>query len=89
MATKRDRTLPLGEGFFMSSLFSINFCKRQHMTDDENFPTAQMKILEAARKSLAELELRMNYKAKEFSEQEQIEFDARFHNAIRMRKWVE
>jgi hypothetical protein len=45
------------------------------MTDDENFPTAQMKILEAARKSLAELELRMNYKAKEFSEQEQIEFD--------------
>jgi len=33
--------------------------------------------------------LRMNYKAKEFSEQEQIEFDARFHNSIRMRKWVE
>ena len=33
------------------------------MTSDENFPAAQMKILEAARKSLAELELPMNYKA--------------------------
>ncbi len=59
------------------------------MTDDENFPTAQMKILEAARKTVAELELAMNYTAKGLSEQEQIEFDARFHNSIRMRKWVE
>ncbi len=59
------------------------------MTDGENFPTAQMKILEAARKTVAELELAMNYKAKGLSEQEQIEFDARFHNSIRMRKWVE
>lgn len=61
----------------------------QHMTDDENFPTVQMKILEAARKTVAELELRMNYKANGLSDQEQVEFDALFHNAIRMRKWVE
>jgi hypothetical protein len=59
------------------------------MTEDENFPSAQMKILEVARKTVAELELAMNYKAKGLSEQEQIEFDARFHNSIRMRKWVE
>lgn len=59
------------------------------MSDDENFPTAQMKILEAARKTVAELELAMNYKAKGLSDQEQVEFDALFHNAIRMRKWFE
>ena len=59
------------------------------MTDDENFPTDQMKILKAARKTLAELELRMNYKAKGLSEQQQDELDAKFHNAHRMRKWVE
>jgi hypothetical protein len=59
------------------------------MTDDENFPNAQMKILEAARKTVAELELAMNYKAKGLSDQEQVEFDALFHNATRMRKWVE
>ncbi len=34
------------------------------MTGDENLPAAQMKILEAARKSLVELELPVNYKAK-------------------------
>jgi hypothetical protein len=59
------------------------------MTDDENLPNAQMKILEAARKTVAELELAMNYKTKGLSDQEQVEFDALFHNAIRMRKWVE
>ena len=59
------------------------------MTEDENFPDAQMKILEAARKTVAELELAMNYKAEGLSYQEQVEFDALFHNTIRMRKWVE
>ena len=59
------------------------------MTDDENFPTAQMKILEAACKTVAELELAMNYKAKALSEKEQDELDTQFHNAMRMRKWVE
>ena len=59
------------------------------MTDDENFLTAQMKILDAARKTVAELELVMNYKAKGLSDQEQVEFDALFHNANRMRRWVE
>lgn len=59
------------------------------MTDDENFPNAQMKILEAARQTVAELELAMSYKAKGLSDQEQVEFDALFHNAHRMRKWVE
>ncbi len=59
------------------------------MTHDENLPTAHMKILEAARKTVAELELAMSYKAKGLSDQEQVEFDALFHNAVRMRKWVE
>ena len=59
------------------------------MIDDERFPTAQVRILEAARKAVAELELVMNYKAKGLSDQEQVEFDALFHNATRMRKWVE
>jgi hypothetical protein len=59
------------------------------MIDDERFTTAQVRILEAARKAVAELELVMNYKAKGLSDQEQVEFDALFHNATRMRKWVE
>jgi hypothetical protein len=59
------------------------------MTDDENSPGAQRKILETARKTVAELELAMDYKAKGLSDQEQVEFDALFHNAHRMRKWVE
>ena len=59
------------------------------MIDDKNYPSAQMKTLEEARKIISELELRMNYKAKALSEQSQIEFDALFHNAIRMRRWVE
>ena len=59
------------------------------MIEDENLPSAQMKIFEAARKTVAELELRMNYKAKGLSEQQQDELDAKFHNAHRMRKWVE
>jgi len=59
------------------------------MTDDENFPDAQRKILEAARKTVAELELAMNYKVKGLNDQEKVEFDALFHNAIRMRKWIE
>ena len=59
------------------------------MIDDERFPTTQMKTLEAARKAVAELELIMNYKAKGPSDQEQVDFEALFHNSIRMRKWVE
>lgn len=59
------------------------------MIDDGNFLTAQMRILEAARKTVMELELVMNYKAMGLSDQEQVEFDALFHNAIRMRKLVE
>ena len=59
------------------------------MTDDENFSDAQRKILEAARKTVAELELAMNYKVKGLNDQEKVEFDALFHKAIRMRKWIE
>lgn len=59
------------------------------MIDDGNFLTAQMRILEAARKTVTELELVMNYKAKGLSDQEKVEFDALFHKVIRMRKLVE
>jgi hypothetical protein len=59
------------------------------MIDDERFPTAQVRILEAARKAVAELELVMNYKAMGLSDTEQVAFDALFYNATRMRKWVE
>ena len=59
------------------------------MIDDERFPTAQVRTLEAARKAVAELELVMNYKAKGLRDQEQVEFNALFHNATRMHKWVE
>ena len=59
------------------------------MIEDENLTFAQQQHLKQVREKLAELEKRMNYKAQPLSEQEQERFDAKFHNAQRMRRWVE
>lgn len=58
------------------------------MNEDENLTFAQQH-LKQVRKRREELEKRMNYKAQPLSEEEQERFDAKFHNAIRMRAWVE
>ena len=59
------------------------------MNEDENLTFAQQQDLKQVREKLAELEKRMNYKAQPLSEEEQERFDAKFHNAQRMRRWVE
>ena len=59
------------------------------MNEDENLTVAQQQFLKQVREKVAELEKRMNYKAQPLSEEEQERFDAKFHNAIRMRRWVE
>jgi hypothetical protein len=59
------------------------------MKEDENFTFAQQQHLKQVRQRREELEKRMNYKAQPLSEEEQERFDAKFHNAIRMRAWVE
>jgi hypothetical protein len=59
------------------------------MNEDENLTFAQQKRLKQVRQKVEEFEKRMNYKAKPLSEEEQERFDAKFHNAIRMRRWVE
>ena len=45
--------------------------------------------LTQVRQRVAELEKRMNFKAKPLSEEEQNNLDAKFHNAARMRRWIE
>lgn len=59
------------------------------MIEDENLTVAQQQHLKQVIQKVAELERRMNYKAQPLSEKEQERFDAKFHNAIRMRRWVE
>jgi len=59
------------------------------MNEDENLTVAQQQHLKQVREKLAELEKRMNYKAQPLSEEEQERLDAKFHNAQRMRRWVE
>jgi hypothetical protein len=59
------------------------------MNEDENLTSAQQRHLEQVRQKVEEFEKRMNYKAQPLSEEEQERFDAKFHNAIRMRRWVE
>ena len=59
------------------------------MNEDENLTVAQQQFLKQVREKVAELEKRMNYKAQPLSEEEQERFDAKFHNAQRMRRWVE
>ena len=59
------------------------------MNQDENLNTAQQQHLKQVKQKVEELEKRMNYKAQPLSEEEQERFDAKFHNAQRMRRWVE
>ena len=63
--------------------------ERQTMNEDENLTVAQQQHLKQVRQKVAELEKLMNYKAQPLSEEEQERFDAKFHNAQRMRRWVE
>ena len=59
------------------------------MNEDENLTVAQQQFLNQVRQKIEEFEKRMNYKAQPLSEEEQERFDAKFHNAQRMRRWVE
>ena len=59
------------------------------MIEDENLTTAQQQHLKQVRQKVEELEKLMNYKAQPLSDEEQELLDAKFHNAHRMRKWVE
>ena len=59
------------------------------MIEDENLTVAQQQHLKQVRQKVEELEKLMNYKAQSLSEEEQELLDAKFHNAHRMRRWVE
>ena len=59
------------------------------MNEDKNLTLAQQQQLKQVRQKIEEFEKRMNYKAQPLSEDEQERLDAKFHNAIRMRRWVE
>jgi hypothetical protein len=59
------------------------------MIEDENLTVVQQQHLKQVRQKVADLEKRMNYKAQPLSEEEQERFDTKFHNALRMRRWVE
>ena len=59
------------------------------MNEDENLTVAQQQFLKQVREKVAELEKRMNYKAQPLSVEAQERLDAKFHNAQRMRRWVE
>jgi hypothetical protein len=59
------------------------------MIEGENLTVAQQQHLKQVRQKREELEREMNYKAQPLSEEEQERLDAKFHNAVRMRRWVE
>ena len=59
------------------------------MNEDKNLTFAQQQQLKQVRQKVEEFEKRMNYKAQPLSEEEQVRLDAKFHNAVRMRRWVE
>ena len=59
------------------------------MIEGENLTVAQQQHLKQVRQKVEELEKLMNYKAQPLSEEEQERFDAKFHNSVRMRRWVE
>ena len=59
------------------------------MIEDENLTVTQQQHLKQVMEKVAELEKRMNYKAQPLSEEAQVRLDAKFHNAQRMRRWVE
>jgi len=59
------------------------------MIEYENLTFAQHRYLKQVRQKIEEFEKRMNYKAQPLSEEDQDLLDAKFHNAVRMRKWIE
>ena len=59
------------------------------MIEDENLTIAQQQHLNQVRQKREELEKRMNFEAQPLSDEEQERFDAKFHNVIQMRRWVE
>ncbi len=59
------------------------------MTDDINLTSVQKEFLSAICEKVAEFEARMNFTAKTLTEEQQELLEAKFHNANRMRKWVE
>jgi predicted CopG family antitoxin len=59
------------------------------MTGDKSFSDVQKELLISIESKVAELEERMNYKAKPLNEEQQELLDAKIFNAIRMRKWVD
>ena len=59
------------------------------MIEDENLTVTQQQHLKQVRQKVEELEKRMNYTAQPLSEEDQDRLDAKFHNALRMRRWVE
>ena len=59
------------------------------MIEDENLTVTQHQHLKQVRQKVEEFEKRMNYTAQPLSEEDQDRLDAKFHNALRMRRWVE
>ena len=59
------------------------------MIEDENLTVTQQQHLKQVRQKIEEFEKRMNYTAQPLSEEDQDRLDAKFHNALRMRRWVE
>ena len=59
------------------------------MIENENLTFAQQQHLKQVRQKVEEFEKRMNYKAQPLSEKEQERFETKFHNSVRMRRWVE
>jgi hypothetical protein len=59
------------------------------MIEDENLTFTQQLHLKQLRQKVEEFEKRMNYKAQPLSREEQERLDAKFYNALRMRRWVE
>ncbi len=59
------------------------------MTDDINLTAVKKEFLSSICEKVAEFEARMNYTAKPLTEEQQELLEAKFHNANRMRRWVE
>jgi len=59
------------------------------MIEDENLTITQQQHLKLVRQKVEEFEKWMNYTAQPLSEEDQDRLDAKFHNALRMRRWVE
>jgi hypothetical protein len=59
------------------------------MNEDEDLTFSQQQKLKQVMQKVAELEKRMNYKVQPLSKEQKEQLDAKFHNALRMRRWVE